>query len=92
MGDTSPTNCYAKVIRAGGHAYNCYDLYIAEQDVAQIAKDITGSKSKIAPLNQGCKHQIDTSKIKTLGMEFGGRKLLEQYIQELVELISKNKT
>jgi len=72
-----------------GHAYNCYDLYIAEQDVAQIAKDITGSKSKIDLLNQGCKHQIDTAKIKALGMEFGGRKLLEQYIHELVESIKQ---
>jgi len=75
-----------------GHAFNCYDLYIAEQDVARMAKDITGSKSQITPLNPGSKHQIDTSKIKTLGMEFGGRNLLEQYISELVISICKSKT
>jgi nucleoside-diphosphate-sugar epimerase len=80
-----------KTDNIAGQAYNCYDLYIAEQDVAQMAKDITGSKSNIAQLNQGCKHQIDTSKIKTLGMEFGGSKLLEQYIHDIVESISKNR-
>jgi len=68
-----------------GQAYNCYDLYVAEQDVAQIAKEITGSSSLIALLNAGPKHQIDTSKLRALGMTFGGRPLLERTVRDLLK-------
>jgi nucleoside-diphosphate-sugar epimerase len=68
-----------------GQAYNCCDMYIAEQTVAQIAKEITRSKSEIQILNRGAKHQIDTNKIQALGMTFGGLALAGQYIEQLVE-------
>ncbi len=68
-----------------GQAYNCYDRYIAEQDVASIAKRITGSESRIEMRNKGPKHQIDTTKLRQLGMEFGGRPLLEETVREMVE-------
>ena len=70
-----------------GQAYNCYDRYIAEQEVASIAKELTGSKSTIANLNKGPKHQIVTEKIRRLGMTFGGEALLRQTVQELVQSI-----
>jgi nucleoside-diphosphate-sugar epimerase len=68
-----------------GQAYNCYDLYIAEQDVACIAKELVGSPSEIAELNRGPKHQIDTSKLRALGMTFGGEPLLRRTVQDLIE-------
>ncbi len=68
-----------------GQAYNCYDMYITDRDVAQITKKLTGSKSMIESINQGPKHQIDTSKLRSLGMTFGGRPLLEQTVRELLE-------
>ena len=67
-----------------GQAYNCYDMYIAEQDVAQIARELTGSNSEIDKLNKGPKHQIETGKLRALGMTFGGRALLEQTVRELI--------
>ena len=67
-----------------GHAYNCYDMYVGEQDVARIAKNMTGSVTTIEDLNKGPRHQIDTSKLRALGMEFGGRALLERTIREMV--------
>ena len=67
-----------------GQAYNCYDLYVAEQEVAAVAKQITGSMSEIKILNKGSKHQIDTSKLRALGMTFGGRALLEQTVREML--------
>ncbi len=67
-----------------GQAYNCYDQYIAEQEVAAIAKEITGSASVIEPLNKGPKHQIETSKLRALGMLFGGRSLLERTVRQLL--------
>lgn len=68
-----------------GQAINCYDLYVAEQDVAQIAKEITGSSSVVMDLNKGPKHQIETGFIESLGMQFGGEALLEQTIEEIVK-------
>ncbi|HXG09021.1 MAG TPA: NAD(P)-dependent oxidoreductase [Gemmataceae bacterium] len=68
-----------------GQAFNCYDRYVAEQDVARIAKELTGSPSEIADLNRGPKHQIETGKLRALGMTFGGEPLLRQTVAQLVE-------
>jgi nucleoside-diphosphate-sugar epimerase len=67
-----------------GQAFNCYDRYVAEQHVAGIAKELTGSRSAIADLNRGPKHQIDTRKLRALGMTFGGEPLLRGMVAELV--------
>lgn len=67
-----------------GQAYNCYDQYIAEQDVARIAKELSGSQSTIADLKRGPKNQIVTTKIRALGMTFGGDALLRQTVADLV--------
>ena len=67
-----------------GQAYNCYERYIADQEVAQIAKHLTGSASRIESLNQGPKHQIETSKLRALGMTFGGKELLRTTVCELL--------
>ena len=68
-----------------GQAYNCYDRYVAEEDVARIAKELTGSSSQIADLNRGPKNQIDTRKLRALGMTFGGEELLRNTVGELIE-------
>jgi len=70
-----------------GQAYNCYDQYVAEQDVARIAKEITGSDSDIEDLNEGPVHEIDTSKLQALGMEFGGPVVLERTIGDMLDLM-----
>jgi nucleoside-diphosphate-sugar epimerase len=76
-------NADAKTI--AGQSYNCTGGYIAEQEVARIAKELSGSACNIADLNRGPKNQIDTSKLRALGMNFGGKALLRQTVQELVE-------
>jgi nucleoside-diphosphate-sugar epimerase len=68
-----------------GQAFNCYDRYIAEQEVARIAKEMTGSSSTVADLNKGPKNQIVTDKIRALGMSFGGEPALRQTVAELVQ-------
>jgi nucleoside-diphosphate-sugar epimerase len=75
--------CPAQAI--AGQSFNCYDLYVAEEAVAGIAKELTGSRSPISSLNRGPKHQIDTRKIRALGMTFGGEPLLRRTVQELVD-------
>jgi nucleoside-diphosphate-sugar epimerase len=68
-----------------GQSFNCYDIYVAEEQVARIAKELTGSASMISDLNRGPKYQIDTSKVRKLGMTFGGEKLLRRTVEQLVE-------
>ncbi|HIF31192.1 MAG TPA: NAD(P)-dependent oxidoreductase [Planctomycetaceae bacterium] len=68
-----------------GEAFNCYDRYISELDVATLAKELSGSTSPIVGEPMQPKHQIVTGKIRDLGMQFGGDEKLKQTIAELVE-------
>jgi len=68
-----------------GQAFNCYDRYISEQEVASIAKQLSGSSSTIVAQNKLPKHQIITAKIRALGMTFGGEALLRQTVAELIQ-------
>jgi len=67
-----------------GEIYNCYDRYISEWEVAHIAREILGSSSKISGEQTSPKHQIETAKIKSLGMEFGGEQRLRENVERLV--------
>ena len=68
-----------------GEAYNCFDRYISEYEVATIAKRISGSTAEILGHRPSPKHQIETGKLQALGMTFGGAALLGKTIAELVE-------
>jgi nucleoside-diphosphate-sugar epimerase len=68
-----------------GQSFNCYDQYVSEEQVARIARELSGSRGEVSDLNRGPKHQIDTKKIRALGMTFGGEPLLRRTVQELVE-------
>ncbi len=72
-----------------GRAFNCCDMYVAEQTVAAIAKELSGSRADISGNNRGPKNQIDTTKIGELGMTFGGGLLLRKTIEQLVVVASK---
>src|SRR5262249_28284203 len=75
----------AEASAIAGQAFNCYDRYVAEEEVARIARDLTGSPGKIQTLNRGPKNQIQTGKLRALGMTFGGEALLKQTVAELVK-------
>jgi nucleoside-diphosphate-sugar epimerase len=68
-----------------GQVYNCYDLYVSQHEVASIAKRLAGSRSEIRGMAGTPRHQIMTEKLRRLGMEFGGRPLLEQTIQQMLD-------
>lgn len=70
-----------------GQAYNCYDRYVSEWDVAHLAKEISGSRAEIRGQQTFPKNQIVTAKLRTLGMNFGGQPLLEATIRQLVETV-----
>ncbi len=67
-----------------GQAFNCYDLYVSQWDVAHLAKELSGSQAVIQGQQTTPKHQIETGKIRALGMTFGGREQLERTLAELV--------
>ena len=67
-----------------GQAYSCYDRYISEYDVATMAKEICGSDSEIVGEQKRPKHEIDSSKIRSLGMEFGGEVVLRQTLEKML--------
>ncbi len=73
----------AEAIR--GQAFNCYDRYVSEYDVAHIARRLCGSDAEIIGEQIRPKHQIQTGKIRALGMSFGGDALLEQTIAQMLE-------
>jgi len=75
-----------------GQVYNCYDLYVSQHEVASIAKRLAGSRSEIHGAPGAAKHQIVTEKLRGLGMEFGGRPLLEQTIQQMLDVILRPRT
>jgi nucleoside-diphosphate-sugar epimerase len=70
-----------------GEAFNCYDRYVSQWDVAQIAKRLTGSASEIHGGQTQPKNQIETQKLRALGMTFGGEALLEETVREMVNSI-----
>src|SRR5262249_8634300 len=67
-----------------GKSYNCYDRYISDWDVAQLAKQLSDSPSQIRGSQTAPQHQIVTDKLRKLGMQFGGQQLFEQTIRQLV--------
>lgn len=71
--------------QVAGQAFNCYDRYVSEYEVAILAKEMASSGSRIEGEATHPKNQISVEKLKGLGMEFGGRALLERAIREILE-------
>lgn len=77
----------APVEAVKGEAFNCYDRFISDDQVVEIVQRLTGQSANILQRAPSPKNIIDTSKIRSLGMEFGGQSLLEQTVRALVEAI-----
>lgn len=71
-----------------GEAFSCCNMYISDWDVAQLAKEISGSSATIHGWRTSPKNQIVTDKIKRLGMKFGGDALLRSTIEQLVAAVN----
>ncbi len=68
-----------------GQAFNCYDRYVSQWDVARLAKQLAHSEAEIRGEQTRPKHQIQTGKLQALGMRFSGDQRLEETISALVE-------
>jgi nucleoside-diphosphate-sugar epimerase len=71
--------------RISGEAFNCYDRYISDFEVATLARQLAGARGAVAGEPRSPKHEIETAKLRALGGEFGGRPLLERTVAELVD-------
>ncbi|HQU42802.1 MAG TPA: NAD(P)-dependent oxidoreductase, partial [Pirellulales bacterium] len=65
-----------------GEAFNCCDMYISDWDVANLAKQTAGSSAAIKGGPTTPKNEIQTDKLRRLGMEFGGRDLLRRTVEQ----------
>ncbi len=70
-----------------GEAFNCYDRYVSEYEVAQLAAEFAGRDLALPGEPTRPKHEIRTDKIRQLGMVFGGEPLLRATIGEMVQAI-----
>ena len=68
-----------------GEAFNCYDRYVSEIEVARIARELSGSRSNITGAEKSPKHEIDTTKLQRLGMKFGGEEQLRTTVKTLLD-------
>ena len=72
---------------AFGKVYNLSDFYIDNMSIAEIAKEICSSKSKISGTPKQPKNTIDNTESKKLGVQYTKTEGLRQYIKELIELV-----
>lgn len=70
--------------KISGEAFNCVDRYVSQWDVAHLAREFSGSQAHIGGQQTRPKNQIVTNKLESLGMQFGGDRLLRATIAELV--------
>lgn len=73
-----------------GESFNCYDRYISDYDVATYVKQASASPATISGDQKTPKHQIETGKLQDCGMHFGGTKLLEAYLDTLIESVQQD--
>lgn len=74
----------ADASQIAGESFECYDRYVSDHEVAEIAKALSDSPSPILGTAPTPKNQIVTEKLRALGMTFGGRPLLEETIRQIL--------
>lgn len=67
-----------------GEAYNCCDRYVSDWDIATLAQELSNSDGEILGQQTRPQHQIETAKLRALGMAFGSDELLRQTVEQLV--------
>ena len=70
-----------------GKVYNLSDFYIDNMSIAEMAKEICGSKSKINGTPKQPKNSIDNTESKKLGVMYAETEGLRQYIKKLIEIV-----
>ena len=71
--------------RIAGEAFNCYDRYVSDLEVATIARDLSGSEAEVRGEQTAPRNQIETGKLGALGMTYGGTALLNETVRQLID-------
>ena len=71
-----------------GECFNCYDMYVTKAQVARIAAESAGVPWRPPEGDTQPKHQIETGKLRGLGMTFGGDGLLRRTVEEMLDVHS----
>ncbi len=71
-----------------GECYNCCDLYASEWMVAQMTKSICRSNATIVGEPTKPKHLMNTDKLCSLGMRFGGEPQLQSTIETCIRILA----
>jgi nucleoside-diphosphate-sugar epimerase len=74
-----------------GESFNCCDRYISEHEVASVAKRLSGSATTIRGAPTSPRNQIETAKLGSLGMDYGGTARLERTVSELIDAVRRSK-
>ena len=74
--------------RIAGQVYDCTDMFVAERDVATLARSIAGASGTIDGEAPTARNPIECAKLKQLGMTFGGEPLLRATITQMVQLLT----
>ncbi|MGR3294233.1 MAG: NAD-dependent epimerase/dehydratase family protein [Candidatus Scalindua sp.] len=72
---------------AFGKVYNLSDFYIDNLTIAEMTREICGSKSKISGTPKQPKNTIDNTESKKLGVHYAGTDGLRKYMKELIEAV-----
>ena len=67
-----------------GRAFNCYDRYVSKHEVATLAAELAGTSPNVDGTPSAPKHQIETGRLRSLGVTFGGETRLRETVAELV--------
>lgn len=68
-----------------GEAFSCCDAFYSHRNVATLAKRISASPADILGAQKSPKHQIETMKIRSLGMEFSGMRTFERTVSDICQ-------
>lgn len=71
--------------KAAGNVYALVDFFIDNMGIANIAKEIYASKSKISGANKFVKNIMCNEKANQLGVKFKGNSGLRKYISDLMQ-------
>ncbi len=79
--------------RIAGEVFNCSDLYVSNRDVARLVQTVSGVRGPLPAAPAAMTRDVMVcTRLKALGMTFGGRPLLEQTVAELVAAIRNEPT
>ena len=70
-----------------GEVYHCVDLFVTDRQVAEIAREVAETLSRITGPAPGSTHPITSAKLKNLGLTFGGDALLKRTIANSVHAL-----